>query len=110
MLKEINNQLREKIKDLNDLVEKAIDKAQTKKKIGHPVEVDIAHKIKVREKEVANSEKQIQINEHEIKHLTAKLNELANAESAKELESRLVQAKEKKKKLEKELRLQQMKN
>jgi len=64
-LKQINGKLRSKIKELNVVVERAIDKANQKKLTLAKREahgVDTEHLIKVREKEIENSEKQIKNN------------------------------------------------
>ena len=60
-LKQINQKLRNKIKELNLIVEKAIEKANAKKlasqKEAKKENVDIEYLIKIRDKEIANSEK-----------------------------------------------------
>jgi hypothetical protein len=65
--------LRNKIKELNIIVEKAIEKANAKKlqsqKDAKKENVDIEYLIKIRDKEIANSEKQIKNNQIEIDKL-----------------------------------------
>ena len=60
-LKNINQKLRNKIKELNVIVEKAIDKANSKKLSMHKKDnqqsIDVEHILKIREKEISNSEK-----------------------------------------------------
>ena len=72
-LKQINQKLRNKIKELNIIVEKAIEKANAKKlasqKEAKKENVDIEYLIKIRDKEIANSEKQIKNNQIEIDKL-----------------------------------------
>ena len=65
--------MRNKIKELNIIVEKAIEKANAKKlqsqKDAKKENVDIEYLIKIRDKEIANSEKQIKNNQIEIDKL-----------------------------------------
>jgi hypothetical protein len=65
-LKGINTKLRNKIKELNSVVEKAIERANLKKlamsKKEHQQNMDIEYLLKIRDKEIANSEKQIKNN------------------------------------------------
>ena len=72
-MKQINQKLRNKIKELNIIVEKAIEKANAKKlasqKEAKKENVDIEYLIKIRDKEIANSEKQIKNNQIEIDKL-----------------------------------------
>ena len=67
------------------MVEKAIEKANQKKltlaKKDQNQYKDIKHLIKVRDKEISNSEKQIRNNQVEIDKLQARYDELAAAEN-----------------------------
>ena len=69
----INQKLRNKIKELNTIVEKAIEKANQKKlsmvKREQKDQVDVDYLLKVRDKEIENSEKQIKNNQIEIEKL-----------------------------------------
>jgi hypothetical protein len=60
-LKKINQKLRDKIKELNTVVEKAIDKANNKKNLlatkDQMSEKQLIHLMKIRDKEISNSEK-----------------------------------------------------
>ena len=60
-LKGINQKLRNKIKELNDIVERAIEKANQKKLASNqkhlPQNQDIDYLLKVRDKEIENSNK-----------------------------------------------------
>ena len=90
-LKNINLKLRNKIKELNIIVEKAIEKAnakrlQTQKDKTNNKPVDVEYLLRVRDKEIANSEKQIANNTREIEKLSAKYNELAETENVSKLE------------------------
>jgi predicted RNase H-like nuclease (RuvC/YqgF family) len=80
-LKGINQKLRNKIKELNDIVERAIEKANQKKLATNskhqPQNQDIDYLLKVRDKEIENSEKQIRNNQVEIDKLQAKYEELS---------------------------------
>ena len=72
-MKGINQKLRNKIKELNTIVEKAIEKANQKKlsmvKREQKDQVDVDYLLKVRDKEIENSEKQIKNNQIEIEKL-----------------------------------------
>ena len=90
-LKTINMKLRNKIKELNIIVEKAIEKAnakklQSQKDAKKNETVDVEYLLRVRDKEIANSEKQIANNVKEIEKLQAKYNELAETENVQKLE------------------------
>jgi hypothetical protein len=72
-LKAINAKLRNRIKELNSKVEDAIDKAGRKKvhnsakeANANPINKDPAHIIRVRDKEIDNAKKQIEMNDQEI--------------------------------------------
>ena len=108
-LKGINLKLRNKIKELNIIVEKAIEKAnakklQTQKDSKKNETVDIDYLLRIRDKEIANSEKQIANNVKEIEKLQAKYNELAETENVQKLEDSLKQAEMKKKQLQRQIK------
>ena len=108
-LKGINLKLRNKIKELNIIVEKAIEKAnakklQTQKDSKKNETVDVDYLLRIRDKEIANSEKQIANNVKEIEKLQAKYNELAETENVQKLEDSLKQAEMKKKQLQRQIK------
>ena len=57
-LKNINVQLRQKLKQLNSLLEKTLEKANTRKiyKQNGDKQKDVGHQIKVKEKELKNAQ------------------------------------------------------
>ena len=104
----MNAKLRNKIKDLNNIVEKAIDRANQKKlslaKKEQQDKVDTAHLIAIRDKEIQNSEKQIRNNEREIEKLQARYNELQSEDNVTKLEQLLSESLEQKKEYEREIK------
>ena len=92
-LKGINQKLRNKIKELNTIVEKAIEKANQKKlsmvKREQKDQVDVDYLLKVRDKEIENSEKQIKNNQIEIEKLQQKYDELSASDNISKLEDQL---------------------
>lgn len=94
-MKGINQKLRNKIKELNTIVEKAIEKANQKKltmvKREQKDQVDVDYLLKVRDKEIENSEKQIKNNQIEIEKLQQKYDELSASDNISKLEDQLRQ-------------------
>ena len=110
-LKMINAKLRNKIKDLNAKVELAIEKAGKKrvhnsaKEAGaNPKNKDPQHILLVRDREIENAKKQIEMNDREIQRLTQKIEELSGVEKIIALEQNLHEAKEIKSTLEKQIK------
>ena len=70
----INLKLRNKIKELNQVVEKALER-QTSKIVAkqHHQQFDADHMLRIREKEIINSKKQIETNKNVLAKLQAKL-------------------------------------
>lgn len=73
-LRSINYRLRNRLKDLNDKVEKAINKTQTKRILAarNKTTFDLAHKNRVKDKELENAQKQLNSYTTEIESLRAK--------------------------------------
>lgn len=113
-LKQINTKLRNKIKELNKVVEKAIEKANLKKlalsKKENQGKQDIEYLLKVRDKEIANSEKQIKNNQIEIDKLQAKYEELIKSENVVKLEEQLKACEAEKKALQKSIKDLELQN
>ena len=113
-LKQINHKLRNKIKELNLIVEKAIEKANIKKLAMSKKEtqstVDVDHLLKIRDKEIMNSEKQIKNNQIEIDKLQAKYDELVESENVQYLEEQLRAAEKQKKDLTKTIKDLELQN
>jgi len=74
-LKMINVKLRNKLKELNQLLEKTLEKANTRKiyKNKDQKQQDVGHMIEVKKKELKNSQNQIEIYRKEIANLQAKI-------------------------------------
>ena len=107
-LKGTNTKLRNRIKELNTKVEEAIEKAGRKKVHnsaketgGNPLNKDPQHILRVRDKEIENAKKQIEMNDREILRLSQKIEELSGVEKIIALEQNLHEAKEIKQTLEK---------
>lgn len=92
-LQTINEQLRNKIKDLNFLVEKAIEKqAKTvgkNKKSENVYATDPDHLVRVRTKEIENTRKAIDNNNAQILQLNQKLKHLSSLFEGHSLEQPL---------------------
>lgn len=82
-MKAVNQKLRKKIQDLNATVEKAIEKANSKRLLVSKREnqeiQDVSYLIKIRDKEIENSEKLIKNNQNELDKLNAKYADLQEA-------------------------------
>jgi len=68
--------LRNRIKDLNSLVEKALERQSTKISKSSNLAFDADHMLRIREKEIENSKKQIEVNKTSIAKLNSKLKSL----------------------------------
>lgn len=83
-LQVINMKLRNRIKDLNQVVEKALEKQQNKIAIGgargSQDAYDTDHVLRIREKEIQNSKKQMEHNKVVIDRLKKKLKALGQGE------------------------------
>lgn len=108
-LKVTNNKLRNKIKELNNLIEIAIDKANVKKLALHKndniyAEKDLERKLAVKEKELENSQKQIKLNDIELVKLQSKFDQLVSAQTNRKLEETLRQVLNEKNTLKQQLK------
>ena len=73
-LQQINLKLRSRIKDLNTVVEKALEKQASKVVTKqNQLQFDAEHMLRIREKEIQNSRKQIETNKNVIEKLREKL-------------------------------------
>ena len=75
-LQQINLKLRNKIKDLNSIVEKALERQSTKISKSSNLTFDADHMLRIREKEIENSKKQIAVNKAAVDKLKDKLRSL----------------------------------
>ena len=83
--------LRTKLKELNSLLEKTLEKANTRKiyKINNqsnPKQNDVEHQIKVKEKELKNASTQIDQYKKEIAQLQIKIEQLSGVDKLLNLE------------------------
>ena len=66
--------LRNRIKDLNSVVERALERQSTKiASKANNVSFDADHMLRIRQKEIENSKKQIEVNKNVIENLKEKL-------------------------------------
>ena len=87
-LRSINFRLRKKLKYLNEKVEKAIDRTETKRILASRKKqpINVAHQMKVKEKEIENAEQQYGAYQREIKSLQAKIEEISQVGKMLEME------------------------
>lgn len=103
-LKGINLRLRQKLKEMNLAVERAIEKVDTKKVLGKQrSQVDIGHQVRVRDRELKNAEQQIELYQREVESQRAKLESLQGVEKLLTAEAKLKESKEKIAVLDKEI-------
>ena len=84
-LKNINFKLRNKLKELNVLLEKTLEKANTRKLYkmnagGNDKQADVGHQIKVKERELKNAQIQIDQYKKEIHSLSTKIDQLSGVD------------------------------
>ena len=91
-LRSINYRLRKKLKELNDKVERAIDRTDTKRMLAATKKkkaFDPAHMGLVRDKELENSQNQIAAYQREIESLQARIEEISQVDKMLEKEQLL---------------------
>lgn len=83
-MKKTNDLFRQKLKELNEKVEKAIEKTYVKRILAAKKKkpnVDINHRIAVKDKEIENAEKQIEGYKKEIDALNIKIDEMSQVDA-----------------------------
>lgn len=87
-LRSINFRLRKKLKFLNEKVEKAIDRTETKRILAarKKAPVDTAHQIMVQDKEIENAQNQMEAYQREMAKLQAKIDQLSQVGRMIEME------------------------
>lgn len=87
-LRSINYRLRKKLKELNAKVERAIDRTDTKRVLAarNKKEIDLPHRIRVKDRELENSEQQLQAYKKEIEALRNKVDELNQVDKMLDME------------------------
>lgn len=94
-LKGINQKLRRRLKDLNLIVEKAIDRTDTKRiLVKNRPRVNAEHTIQVREQEIINAQKQIVSYQKEMQQLQDKIESLQGVDNMLSTEHAVVESKE----------------
>lgn len=95
-LKKQNELFRQKLKELNDKVEKAIDRTYVKRMLAakKKTNVDIAHKNRVKDREIENSQKQIESYKKEIDSLNLRVDELSQVDTMIDRESQVKENKQ----------------
>ena len=78
-LRSINYRLRKRLKDLNEKVERAIDRTDTKRMLAarKKPQFSVEHRMQVKDKEIQNAEQQLESYHHEIESLTAKIEQIS---------------------------------
>jgi hypothetical protein len=87
-LKKQNELFRQKLKELNEKVEKAIDRTYVKRMLAakKKTNVDVAHKGRVKDKEIENAQKQIESYKNEIDSLNLRIDEMSQVDIMMERE------------------------
>jgi hypothetical protein len=91
-LRSINYRLRKKLKELNEKVERAIDRTDTKRMLAASKKkkvFDPNHMGLVKDKEIENSQNQLAAYEREIEALQAKIDEISQVDKMLEREQML---------------------
>lgn len=90
-LRSINYRLRKKLKDLNAKVERAIDRTDTKRVLAarNKKDLDIPHRIRVKDKELENTENQLASYKKEIEALRSRVDEMNQVDKMLDMEQEL---------------------
>ena len=86
----MNHRLKWRLWELNSIVERAIDRTDTKRILNaNKVKVDPQHKVRVRDREIENAEKQKEAYEKEIAWLEKQIEDMSGVDKLIEKEQML---------------------